>query len=1039
MPFPGTQSLALAFDGGLQSKIAKFTLDQPNLEDAVNARYLVQGQIQPRTGFSALSTNIMGGGNISNGAAITTFNGELLVLDGETLYSWNPDQGVWVSKGTAFSAIAGEQRVINTQIATQSNPDASTIDNMTLYVWEDNRAFPAASQGIRYSIIDNTTGTFIVQDQLLYAFGSRPKVTSFIGPGWAIVYVISDTQFLQTLILANRPDAIYITRRIAGLPSDNALPFVPGTQQIPYDAPIGGIVYASTAGLWLLWGGSAPVNSTLTVQTVAMCTEGLYPAATNAWVAWSDATGTHVQRFNIALTPYFAPITLQTAPSVNIAVIEGIDPGSCNITCEVSNGGFGPDNPNSLNNYTVTSTGVATYVGMQRSAGLASKPFRSGGNLFVNVVYPSALQATYFTLCLTDPIGSGANPVTRVIGATSFTVVAKHAPSNGGGLRNNSLLSQCDPFEDGSFLFAAQRKGPFTSFQNAQTVNLGVSGYSTGFADDNAFNSVQSNNNLHIVGGVKKIYDGISVVEDNFHVFPEVIGPAPNGGNSCIVALTSGGNLSAGQYQYKVIYKWTDNYGQVQRSGDGVAVTVTATAGQAANIVVPTLCLTDKQNPRSPVSIAILRTQANLPIFYQITNDNAPLINNTALDAVGFLDTLSDADIAANENDYTGSQLSNTGPPACSLIAAYQQRLFINSDEDPNVLWYSQNKFDLSQYNTLPLDWNTSFVQGVDSRGGAITAIGLLDAQLAIFKETSIFLLAGDGPNPLDTSGQFNDAQLLVSDVGCTNPNSLVFCTGSPGGLLFKSAKGIYLLGRDTSVTYIGAPVEEYNGLEITSANLLAQTNEVAFTTAEGTCLVYNYLFGAWTTWAGLPAVDATVWEDQLVLLREDGSCQVQDTTGTVWEDSTYGGVVTPVAMKVTTPWLKLNGNLQGYMACYSATILGQFESPCLMQVDVAYDYDPSIVESAIVNSSIAGNRWGGLPVWGFPAGTWANRQFANLQFQLNFKNPRCQAIQLALTALNPQAGPCYTLNGINLEVLSLPGGVRMPTSNLIRTSGYSK
>jgi hypothetical protein len=532
-------------------------------------------------------------------------------------------------------------------------------------------------------------------------------------------------------------------------------------------------------------------------------------------------------------------------------------------------------------------------------------------------------------------------------------------------------------------------------------------------------------------------------VEDNFHYFPEEF----TDGNSCAVALALGGNLTynpltvPNSYQYLVVYEWTDNYGQVQRSGPGVAVTVVTTeVGQGAVIVIPTLTITDKVNARSPISISVYRTQDSLPIFYKITDDDDPLVNDTSTDFVTMFDDLSDIDIAANENLYTGSQLANSGPPACSLISLYQNRLFINTTEDQNVLWYSQNKFEQDQYNTLPLDWNTSFTEGVDSRlGNGITAIGLLDNSLAIFKETSIFLLQGDGPNSLDTSGQFNDAQLLVSDTGCNNPNSLVFITQTPklpGGLLFKSDKGIYLLGRDTSLYYIGSPVEQYNYTTITSANLDAKHNQVIFTTLEGICLVYNYYFDAWTTWGAnttnnLPAASGTVWQNKLVILTSSGQVLVQDLSGSVYTDTFGVGISYPVQMTVTTPWVKLS-DLQGYMCVYNCLLLGTLQGPHILNVQVAYDYNPSIISSVDINSSVATNRWGSLPIWGSP-GMWGDDQFSNYQFQINFTSPhfRCQAVQLTFTDVDPNPSAGFSMNGLVFEVLSLPGQMRLPAANM--------
>ena len=1070
MPFPGTQQLQIAFHGGLQSKVAKFSLDRPNLEDAKNCTTTLDGQLQKRAGFTALTRNIQGGGVVSAGAAIQTFGEELVLFDRRRVYTWEPEEAVWVSKGSAFSVAADQYRILNTKIASQSNPDAASAGGLTLYAWEDNRVAPIAGNGIRYSIVDNDTGAFVVSDAALWSAGSKCKVLSSDNT-WLVTYEISSSAIYVNVFSSSRPNVLSVPFPLA----TDGQPFTPGTQSIPYDIwcdddPQFYFAYGSTSGLKLsaigtvFW--SLFLTGTTNIQTVSV-----YPVGGVVWVVWSDATTTYARAFSLAAGVAVSNLaTVQAQPSVNIAL--GTAPsGALACVCEVAN----PSGGNYLNAYFLSVSGGGFvqlgYQGQQRGLGLASKCFAYGGDTFVNAVWPSALQATYFTLCLTSPIGSGPNPVSGLVGATGFEVVAKYGDGNGGGYRANGLLSECGPYRDsGSFIFAGQRKGAFQSYEGALGSVLGVAGYSAAFGTPNEFNSIASNNNLHVTGGVKKIYDGVSVVEDNFHVFPELLSlpagatfPAASGsgsstnpvfsGQGCSVTLSTGGGLTASaQYQYVIVYEWPDNYGQVQRSSVSVATTVQTGGGGnlTANLTIPTLRFTDKASQRAPVSIAIYRTQANLPIFYKITSDNAPLVNDVTVDFVTYADAEPDgpvptAGIASNENLYTGSQLSNTAPPACSIVSLFQNRLVVNQGGDPNVVWYSQNKFDLSQYNTLPLDWNTSFVEGIDSRGGGgVTALGLLDASLAIFKPTSVFILQGTGPNPLNTSGEFGDAQLLVSDVGCTNQNSLVFVTqtpDSPGGLLFKSAKGIYLLGRDTSITYLGAPVEEYNDLTITSANLLAKTNEIVFTTLEGTCLVYNYFFDVWSTWTDLPAIDAVVWQNSLVLLRPDGTAMVQDPAA--WQDTFMtvpsSTLVRTIDRVVRTPWIKLDGQLQGYQAVYNALILGQFQGNSILQVDVAYDYNPAIVESTLINSSLAGNRWGGLPVWGYPAGTWANRQFANYQFQVNFKNPRCQAIQLTLTDMTPEASAGSTLNGLSLEVLRLPGGMRMPTSNIVRTAGYSK
>lgn len=1021
MAFPGTQSLPLQFQGGLNSKIAEFSLPQPNLQAANNAVYNKLGQIDKRTGFTAIGTDVIDDNtNIMSGQAITTFNNELIVMDGANIYSYDQANDGWINKGSLFATINDQVRVINTKIATQSNPDCTTVNGIQLYVWEDNRPVPSfQGAGIRYSVLDTNTNNQLVSDQFVYPLGRSCKVIG-VGNTFNLFYSAATSILCQNVISSSNPELLPTFTQFANDGySPNNTNFIYDAMSISGDAVV---VYSANAGIKLGY----PANEVLLSGTWATCL-ALCATTPSLWLAYTDAVKGGTWVYNITSSSLYQ---LDTLSSNNITIIEDTVSGNLNVTYELP-----PDTVKGFNyikNASVSATGVITTNFTQRKVGLASKAFKVNNNIFVNTIGVTNLQSTYFTLCLTS--------------FTSFncTAVAKHAPSNGGNYRNNGLLSQSDAIGTASgsaFIFAGQRKGPFTSYQNSQTVNLGVAGYSVQFSPPNAFNNVAANNNLHLVGGVKKIYDGVSVVEDNFHFFPE----DATDGNSCYVKLLPGGNLTynslaiPNSYQYLVVYEWTDNYGQVQRSGPGVAVTViVGEAGLGGFLTIPTLTITDKTNARSPIAISVYRTQDSLPIFYKITDDNQPLVNDTSVDYVTMFDDLSDIDIGANENLYTGSQLGNSGPPACSLISLYQDRLFINTTEDPNVLWYSQNKFEQDQYNTLPLDWNTSFTEGVDSRlstATGITAIGLMDQSLVIFKETSIFLLQGDGPNALFTTGQFNDAVLLVSDTGCSNANSLVFITqtpNSPGGLLFKSDKGIYLLGRDTSITYIGAAVEKYNNLTITSANLLAKSNQVVFTTLEGTCLVYNYYFNAWTTWSTLPAIDAAVWQNQLVILTPNGQVIVQDITNTIYQDTISSEAVYPVSLSITTPWINV-GAMQGYMCVYNCVILGTLQGSHILNVQVAYDYNASIISNVDINSNVATNRWGSLPIWG-STGPWGNGTlFANYQFQVNFTSPhfRCESVQLTISDINPDATAGFSLNGLVFEVLALPGNTRLPTSNV--------
>src|SRR5690606_35481745 len=114
-----------------------------------------------------------------------------------------------------------------------------------------------------------------------------------------------------------------------------------------------------------------------------------------------------------------------------------------------------------------------------------------------------------------------------------------------------------------------------------------------------------------------------------------------------------------------------------------------------------------------------------------------------------------------------------------------------------------------------------------DPYGGDITGIVVMDDLLVVFKESAIFVVGGAGPAAApELGGGWTAPELVTSDVGCTSQDSIGY---PPEGVLFQSRKGIYLLGRDRKVVYIGAPVEAYNEQTVTATTLIEDRTEIRF------------------------------------------------------------------------------------------------------------------------------------------------------------------------------------------------------------------
>lgn len=210
---------------------------------------------------------------------------------------------------------------------------------------------------------------------------------------------------------------------------------------------------------------------------------------------------------------------------------------------------------------------------------------------------------------------------------------------------------------------------------------------------------------------------------------------------------------------------------------------------------------------------------------------------------------------------YTESgELENLPPPPASFIARNNNRLFVINSEDPQELWFS--KFN---YGNNAISFNDSLTRRLNGFG-SIRTVSPLDDKVVLHTKASIHWFSGDGP--LDTGEQdtFTDINLITSDVGCDEPDSLV---QMPEGIMFKSPKGLYKLGRDLSVEYVGAPVEEYNSNSVTSATLLADKNQIRFTSS-GTnpTLVYDYYLKQWSTFTNHAAADAILWKNAFTYVK---------------------------------------------------------------------------------------------------------------------------------------------------------------------------
>ena len=356
------------------------------------------------------------------------------------------------------------------------------------------------------------------------------------------------------------------------------------------------------------------------------------------------------------------------------------------------------------------------------------------------------------------------------------------------------------------------------------------------------------------------------------------------------------------------------------------------------------------------------------------------------------------------------------------LFRSVLELVFLAGLSDPLLMWYSQTVVDNANSNTIPPQFCAELTFSIDPRGGNITALGLLNQILVVFKQNNIFALQGNGPDAAGNNSDYGDATMITSDVGCINDNSVVI---TPQGLMFQSAKGIYLLDQSLNLTYIGAPVEAFNNLTITSAVLNDTANQVIFTTIEGTALVYDYFMQQWATWTNHYARDSVMYNNVFCYISSSGQVFMQDQT--VFTDNG-----SPVLLSWTLPNLSFAG-LQGYQRVFRMFILGSYKGPHTLNVSVAYDFNDSYSQFTVVTPSSDVSTWGSDTNWG--SGPLWGGTYQLYEFRVDFAIQKCTAIRIMVSdnqTSNYSEG--YSISSVIFVAGVLPGGNRLPTSSTFGT-----
>ena len=973
------QNVSISFSKGVDTKTDSKQVIAGKMLVLENATFQSVNRIDKRNGYKLLPNAG------TQGSAIASYKDELLVFDGLNVSSYSPALTTFTNKGQAVSTEL-KSRFVIANGATQTLMDVAYNSNgFKTYTWIDSRG------GARYSVLDSTTNELLVNDAVVSASALQIKVIS-IGNKFVFLYY-NGTNLVQKSFSIAAPSVL--TSEV------NLITTVTGANRY-FDAVLCG------SRIFFTWNdssgacGVAYLDSNLSLsapylyvgENPTTCLTVFCSSNENVHVAYYN--GTNVRHFVLtyALVIKKGVTTIPSTHANPIVRITGVVTLVESAVVENFELYFEESDATTYNHKVYQTISVLTGITLGatsttvflRSVGLATKAFYYGNTVYVVTAYESPLQSTYFV----------AKSDKQVVGKISSTI--------GAGLNAGPTLSEVVSVSATEWFTALGQKQELQSIGGTVFSNEGLIEANILFLTNNTYLRAQLANGLYFTGGFLGMYDGVSVVESGYHVYPE----------QGSTTTAGGGTINAGTYQYCFVYEWKDNQGQIHYSAPSVPQTLVlgGSVGQI-NFVAPTLRLTSKQAAygRSEVTIAVYRTDANGSVFYK----SATGTNNTGADTVTIVDMTSNAVITGNQLLYTtGEVLENIAPPAIALICNFKNRIMYVPSEDRFSFGFSKNHLPGN-----PVEFAAEFKKPVNAFGGEITAIAQMDDKFIIFKRNDIFYSAGDGPNDTGTQDDFVIPQIITTDAGCVNPRSLAVL---PIGLIFQSGKGIYLLDRSMQTQYIGMDVERYNDLNITAAILVPNTNQVRFTTEEGICLVYDYLFQQWSTFTNHTAVDATVFQNLFTFLTPQGTPR-QETIGAFLDGAEF------IKVKLRTSWLSFGG-LQGFQRVYQMLLLGEYKSLHRLILRAGHNFNENASQEQYINAGelLQTDKYGEDATYG--ASSPYGGAYPLYQFRWFLKTQKSQTVFIEIEEVqDSNYGEGLSLSAMAFRVGVKAGLNRMPAS----------
>lgn len=1057
-----TQVIDVPFTGGLREDVDPLVLPPGSVVTAENCVYEKQGGIQRRVGYSLLTANIEPTGTIASPISMGTFGGELLcvakdttgsALNGSRILSYAPGQNKWEDKAevpncliTRKTYAAPSTGAFNGQIVVTSS--------YTMYLYATLTS--GGAYAVYYRVVDNTTGTVLVDDTLLPVTPTASTVEAVACGNTPIVVVYNATGLISakytfatntwttatTVAAASLGAGAAQHAQIAAIDSSSYV--------ISYDANTNHVTLAKCSVSTLA------VTASVSEVIFTPGPGGDYTAVScdgsNICMLWFDvlagANYVRVRKYNTSLTPAWAtcnlsnnmttfttgPNSLDVCEDVNgIIAVLGFDDCTRVFRCSTAGVGtnyWGTDGRQLWHTFPTsklfvhedriyglvnTYSGFATYdsgASTVVSDGTKGQQSFTGALVCYDWDTSATVNGTWAAkLCAVTGVGQGLPsflniPRSRVVNANGETT--KYLTAH--GQIGNLPLTDRDGFVTSSTGLAV------CELQFQDKTNSAAKDWSHMFAQCGT-------NALAGCGGYTYFYDGVSVCEAGFIHTPVVTTDASASRTAYLTAGETHGTA--------FIYRWSDARGNWHESAPAIGNRTVGVGHNSISHTVRNIGLTSRQGAADGanriVTIQPYMTDGNSSGPYKTSelmfNNGFPKENSLTSETTPSIIFYIEGDDANQVSvslpyDIPGNPgvLAPELPPGSRAICSWKNRLWIASADDVRELWYTRTY----TYGEAPAFSSLLRVR-VDDAPDEITGIAPLGDKLAIFTKTRIYYLTGDGYNDNGTGSNFAGPYLISPDVGCFNPMSVV---STAVGVFFESGNGIKLLNQSLQIEDIGAAVQDktdYYNLPLSSCAdpKKQRVYFLRYSDADGenAYLVYDYKQRVWTRFMisdSTGGLCCTVWNGNNIYagnLDSDYNFIVEDSAAQNDDTGVFEGVV-------ETPWIKV-GALAGYQRVRRVVVTGHISGTVNLKVSLFTDYNSIVTADQTRN---------------FATGTTDGEP---IRLEMHVTNQKCAAIKVRIEDITGAGGSTWTLNGVSLEVGVKRGVAKPMGTNSFVDKGY--